>query len=805
MAQITEAKLIASDGGDYDSFGTSVSISGDYALVGAVDNTKTGSAYVFHFDGFNWVEQTKLQGEPGDWFGNSVSLSGNYALVGAPYDDDNGFDAGSAHIFHFDGSTWVHQTKLLSSDGTIDDRFGISVSLSGDYALVGAYGDDDNGSFAGSAYIFHRDGLNWVEQAKLLPSDNDFSDFFGYSVSLDGDYALVGAYGAIAYSGSAYIFQFNGSNWVEQSKLVASDAEIYDYFGYSVSLSGEHALIGVFGDGTFGGAAYAYHLSGSDWEEQPKLIPSDRAANDDFGTSVSISGNYALVGADGDNSLSGSAYIFHFNGSNWVEQVKLTASDGTHFDYFGRSVSLSGNHALAGASGHGTHTGAAYVYSGFATPSDPFAQYGICYGSTGIADQTNPGALVTINPLTGDGTLVGPTGIIGDNGPSVPAIAIKSTGEICGVSSSSNSGLYTINASTGAGTFVASTGLSLPNAMVFDSHDQLYIADGSNNLYTLDETTGSSTLIGPLGFNVRGIAFDPTDGTMYGSSGTDGIYTIDPATATSTLVGNTGLGGSTPDIHFDQDGNLFGTKVGADYISINKVTGTGTIIGPVGFTAVIGLATRLESVSGISCDDIFFFNAKCNSNGAAQAMVKMVGDFSGETVTFDLDGENFVSSVLSNGTNSIAKMSIPHAGMGSHTVSLEIPVGCYSPVTFNCQVDAAADPEWDALWSESEPFTSQVSTNIPTETGIIGNYPNPFNPSTTLRYGLAEPGQVGLKVYNMLGQLVRTIVDEQQLEGYHEAVWDGRNEGGAIMASGVYIYRMTAGSFVETKRMLLIK
>ena len=121
------------------------------------------------------------------------------------------------------------------------------------------------------------------------------------------------------------------------------------------------------------------------------------------------------------------------------------------------------------------------------------------------------------------------------------------------VSASTNSGLYTVNASTGAGTFVASTGLSLPNARVFDSYDQLYIVDGSNNLYTLDETTGSSTLIGQPGFSVRSVAFDPTDGTMYGSSGTDGIYTIEPATATSSFVGNTGLGGSTPDIHFDRD------------------------------------------------------------------------------------------------------------------------------------------------------------------------------------------------------------------------------------------------------------
>ncbi len=234
----------------------------------------------------------------------------------------------------------------------------------------------------------------------------------------------------------------------------------------------------------------------------------------------------------------------------------------------------------------------------YGTPpsTDPLATYGVHYGSTGSAEPTHPGALITIDPLTGGGTLIGATGIVDDNGASVPAIAIRSTGEIYALSSSANAGLYTVNASTGVGAFVGITGLSTPNAMTFDGYDQLYIADGSGTLYTMDETTGIATAIGPLGFNVRGIAFDPTDGTMYGSSGTDGIYTIDPTTATATFLGNTGLGGSTPDIHFDLDGNLFGTKIGAgtiyNYVSINKQTGAGTLIGSTGFTAVIGLSAR---------------------------------------------------------------------------------------------------------------------------------------------------------------------------------------------------------------------
>jgi flagellar hook assembly protein FlgD len=114
-------------------------------------------------------------------------------------------------------------------------------------------------------------------------------------------------------------------------------------------------------------------------------------------------------------------------------------------------------------------------------------------------------------------------------------------------------------------------------------------------------------------------------------------------------------------------------------------------------------------------------------------------------------------------------------------------------VTCRAGVGLELEEEWDETWE------------VPTTTALLGNYPNPFNPSTTFRYGLSEPGQVSLKVYNMLGQLVRTIVHEHQVEGYYEAVWDGRNEVGATVSSGIYLYRMTAGSFVETRRMMLVK
>jgi len=208
-------------------------------------------------------------------------------------------------------TNWPEKAKLLASDGATNDTFGRSVSISGDYAIVGARSDD---SGKGSAYIFRWDGTNWVQQQKLTASDGAASDYFGTSVSISGDCAIVGAYGDDSYKGSAYIFKWDGTNWVQQQKLTASDGITNDYFGYSVSISGSEAIIGENGDDGSKGSAYIFKSNGTSWSQQAKIVASDGAAGDYFGYSVSISGNYAIVGVpydDDEGSSSGSAYIFN--------------------------------------------------------------------------------------------------------------------------------------------------------------------------------------------------------------------------------------------------------------------------------------------------------------------------------------------------------------------------------------------------------------------------------------------------------------------------------------------------------------
>jgi hypothetical protein len=273
---------------------------------------------------------------------------------------------------------WPQQDKLTVLDTNEGDWFGYSVSITGDYCIVGAYADDENGTNSGSAYIFKRsddfNDPNWYPQKRLLASDGEEMDWFGCSVSISGYYAIVGAKASDdngQSSGSAYIFyrdQGGPNNWGEVVKLTASDAAAGDHFGESVSICGETAIVGADGDDSDKGSAYIFERNqgGIDnWGQQAKLTASDGAAGDWFGISVSISGNYAIVGAPYDDNSIGSAYIFYRNQDgtdNWGQQAKLTASDGATNDCFGWSVSISGIYTIVGAFGDGNFVGAAYIF-----------------------------------------------------------------------------------------------------------------------------------------------------------------------------------------------------------------------------------------------------------------------------------------------------------------------------------------------------------------------------------------------------------------------------------------------------------
>jgi len=272
---VLDCKLTASDGDASAFFGEAVSISGTCCIVGAPgggdDVRACGAVYVFERQGDVWTEKTKLlaaDGAADDRFGYSVSLSGQDCVVGAPWDDNGVANGGSVYIFtrdHPGGDTWQQQAKLVASDAETYDLFGSSVSISGDYALVGSPNDDENGQISGSAYLFVRNGLTWMYRKKLTPIGGETLDQFGWSVCISGDRAIVGAPefapDEISAPGSAYVFQDTGDDWVERTGLRADDEKPTNWFGLSVCVSGNYAIIGAWGDSDKRGAAYVYRCA----------------------------------------------------------------------------------------------------------------------------------------------------------------------------------------------------------------------------------------------------------------------------------------------------------------------------------------------------------------------------------------------------------------------------------------------------------------------------------------------------------------------------------------------------------------
>ena len=298
-------KVVSADGNAADRFGFAVSVSGDTAIFGAqgdYSGTVGGSAYVYVQDGNGtWSQQAKLttsDGHPFGGFGRSVSASGDIVVVGAPLDDENGANAGAAYVYTRDGNgVWTSQTKLLAGDGNVDDRFALSIAVSGDTALIGAYQDDDAGSDSGSVYVFKQGvGGAWSQQAKLVAGDAGKNTHFGRRVSLSGDTAVISANWALnngEYTGAAYVFVRDGNGvWSQQAKLLASDGGGGNSFGESVSVSGDTVAVGADEDndkGLFSGSVYVFVRDGNGiWSQQTKLKAGDGGSIDVFGNSVSV-------------------------------------------------------------------------------------------------------------------------------------------------------------------------------------------------------------------------------------------------------------------------------------------------------------------------------------------------------------------------------------------------------------------------------------------------------------------------------------------------------------------------------------
>lgn len=364
-AACEQVKLYAPDANTDDRFGVSVAIEGNIAVIGAYradsNDLDSGAAYVFELSDAGWIQKQKLipsDGNDDDNFGRSVAVEANTIVVGSHLDDDAGPDSGSAYIFTRSGNLWSQQQKLTASDAALGDRFGFSVSIDNNTIVVGAYGDN---SEAGAAYVFAKSGPTWTQQQKLSASDANAGDRFGYSVSIDYNSVIIGAYrhhhSEHFYTGSAYVFTRSDQSWTQDVVLHASDPNDNDYFGYSVALDGNCAVIGAYECDINGvseaGAAYVFERTDTGWIQQQKLVNTiDPNAGDDFGKAVAIEGDTVLIGCPNyyfDDEKTGAAFEFVRSGGSWIQQSLLAADDANAGDEFGFSVALSGRRIIAGA------------------------------------------------------------------------------------------------------------------------------------------------------------------------------------------------------------------------------------------------------------------------------------------------------------------------------------------------------------------------------------------------------------------------------------------------------------------------
>jgi len=335
--------LLASDAEAHDYFGTSVTVAGNRLVVGAhgVDTVgvNTGKVYVYDWNGSAYIEVAQLtasDAQANDGFGIAVALSGDRLVVGAQREGTAAVAAGKVYVYDWNGSAYVEVAQLTASDAHAYDYFGISVALSGNRLVVGAYVEDTATPNTGKVYVYDWDGTAYIEVAQLTASDAQAYGLFGGSVALSGNSLVVGAHRAIAPGvddtgvdttavdvGKLYVYDWNGIAYIEVAQLTASDAQAGDQFGRSVSLSGDRLVVGAYFENSAGpdaGKAYVYDWNSaiSVYDEVAQLTASDAQASDLFGVAVAVDDERLLVGAYARNASlaeAGKVYIYDRNGT----------------------------------------------------------------------------------------------------------------------------------------------------------------------------------------------------------------------------------------------------------------------------------------------------------------------------------------------------------------------------------------------------------------------------------------------------------------------------------------------------------
>jgi filamentous hemagglutinin family protein len=409
-------------------FGYSTALNSSHALIGAFGAASSrGDAYLYNLGTGAWTDLAATSGQPvtgllgGDYFGTAVALNSNYALIGALGTPSG---RGNAYLYNLSGG-WTDLGVGSSQPITGlagGSQFGTSVTLNGNYALVGAAGVS---SYRGDAYLYNLGTGAWTDLATTAGqpvSGLAGNSNFGYSVALNSNYALVGAYGAASGRGNAYLYNLGSGAWTDMATTSGQPVTglgVSSYFGNSVALNSSYALIGVTGfGGSDRGNAYLYNLGSGTWMDlatTPGQPVTGLAVASRFGTSVALNSNYALIGAGGVLANRGDAYLYNLGTGAWTDMATTSGQPVTGmavFSYFGNGVALNNSYALIGASGLGSSRGNAYLYNlGTGAWTDLATTAG--QPVTGLGASSQFGSSVALNSSS---VLVGAYGVSSNRG-----------------------------------------------------------------------------------------------------------------------------------------------------------------------------------------------------------------------------------------------------------------------------------------------------------------------------------------------------------------------------------------------------
>ena len=840
-----EAKVVAEDAGEDARFGISVALDQHTLLVGAFFDDdlgrRSGSAYVFTFDGTAWNQQAKLlasDGAEGDWFGVSVALDGDLAAVGARYDDnENGEDAGAVYLFRRSGASWNETHKLLPDDGAARERFH-AVALRGDWLVVGAPYDDDNGVQSGSAYLFHHEGDEWRQDTKLLPGDGAEYQRFGSSVAVFGDVLCVGApldnEGAV-YGGAVYLYEFDGTNWNATRKLLPYDPDREADFGLSVALDGQNLLVGARRDDDAGeeaGAAYIFSLGRETATlHVPRDYPTISAAMAaaDYGDTVLVAlGTYeeSVTMRPGVALLSESGPLRTQIVGNGVDQLVLGAQDAV-IDGF----TIAGNDNGEGAAGSGVFSdgdnftishciirdnrGGIYLNNG----SHAVVRNNTIYGNSfvGIYMQIEPAPRITNNIIAGNGEY----GILRNTAHSLGHPFMQYN---CYFGNGTDFGSVGSNWSPEPGTGQV-------------TQDPLFVGGSPFDFSLVEESPCVDAGDPASPSDPDGTPADLGAVPYWQASGGSGAVFIygDESIASAYKLFLYSIGLTTATIPVDRAAQ-------SDLSPYELI-----IVGPnttahdfewEGSEALEAVVSANKPILGLGEGGYGFFGA-----------LRLVIGFPWGAHGFDTRAKvRLVDNALFRSPNAI---SIPAdsvlvlygnpVGYVGIYLSEELPA--LMPFT---QVDeAGANLRYHAtlvrdqrryfLWGyggtpdgmtetgkallanvvaslatlSPSAVSSFAGAGLPKEFRLYQNSPNPFNPSTVIRYDLPGDAFVELTVHDALGREIRSLVSGPRNAGRHSVVWDGRDNAGRSVGSGAYLYRVRVVSGGRTRqftgKMVLMK